>query len=419
MSKLPLKVPCGDDGGDPVTATETTSVDMVVERIRLFKNIVEIDRLYNSEIHGGYAGYWGLLSIVSFHGAWDWWVTNERRLFQWKWKRFYHREMDVLGLLSLNGFETLLRANAYNPTARDMQMYNQRNSNGNGGGMTLCFRIPLFTEQLVIPQAVASSDEFDIIRGRVHVGHGDLRDWVWNTMEMCAQSLYKCTHKNREMIIRNDPFLAAWTAPDSIVSTTLFSVDEIIKRRSHSKSGMVGNGVELPDVIVDDIEDMGKTHFPPCVAKIIWQATQYGQHPKNAQRVVLTSFLLDLGYEVGKIEEILLKLYMCESDNEVRTVEALRKKFQVSYYTKNGRKAYGCRGVKRAGLCPLVNAGTIDNNQFLHWFMNGGDSVKGSGPNEKCSFILNGKAPSRHWATVSHPNGYARFVIINKQHRQS
>ena len=172
------------------------------------------------------------------------------------------------------------------------------------------------------------------------------------------------------------------------------------------------------DLNVVDIEDLGSLKAPMCLSTIIYDALNLNRSPKYVQRTLLTGYFTELGLELEKIENILLKLSERDPNKSHFTIETIRKEYhpQILLYhkVKDGRlKTFACETLKEKNMCPLNNASQMEKISNILIKHNIHDDIlkelkSNMDVNETCAVICNNvHCGSRYKKTkINHPLNY-------------
>ncbi len=399
-----------------------------------------------------YVSYWALAWICAHNPfLWARWAHWERTLFEYRVKKFFFKERHFALLVSANNLTVASsgKANAAilvdDPGDRERDLYMRRPPRSTENVLpSLWLSVPV--EQ--VGRSIAECPDYDIDQGRVIITYQECIPWIWNRMELAANALMKSIFEQSKKKTKKDSALLlsadqsnAKTVLDvgmaSIVSVLRVEEEEDamfrLKRRAEMMMQEYGPGGAAQLSLFDAgtpraLLELAKRRMPPCMARHVWKALIYKQHPKNEARLALVKFLIEAQYEIPEAERVMYLLYEADTafvrqNHGQWTPAAFKKEYggQVkqlheSIIVEKRIGAYGCATLtsdekrdKSCG-CPFAMTVGLEARAFLQWaeVKDIEDVMRKPHPQERCCKYYMDRHPDKPPVTVRHPNQFFR-----------
>ncbi len=396
-----------------------------------------------------YASYWTLAWICA-HNPYLWarWAHWEKTLFQYRVQRYFFKERHAALLInhtnSDGGGESVIVVD--DPGDRERELYTRRT----GGALfpTMWMSVPVRHAG----RSIAESPDYDVDQGRVIITHHDFVPWIWSRMELAANGLMKRIfeqskrkhahhhHYYRGSDESNAGLVLSLTMEPIVATLDAEGEEEAalrLKRRAEMMMAQTGGDgstsggtLSLYDAgKVASLLELAKRRMPPCMARHVWRALVYKQHPKNEARLSLVKFLLEAGYVVEEAERVIYLLYEADTAfvrqhyNGHWTIEAFKKEYggqvkqlNVSVIEERRIGAYGCATLAsnekrdKAVGCPFAMSVGLEARAFLAWAGTKDieDVMKYAHPQERCCKYYQDRHPDKVPLTIRHPNQFFR-----------
>lgn len=384
-------------------------------------------------------GYW-MLAWICAHDTWLWDVRShwEHALLKWRVAHYYcHEHHFSASLLHNRGLCDIV---AFSKTEDvDLIVTENYKLRFPGCPLPLCWASVPFGS---MPASIMGRPHWEVRDGLVAITFRDFVPWAWHQMLKATDELNRRIHVLRwddELEadrIREDRDMGDFVGPFLAQCYHMRDEERAAARQAHANQVQA----TLPSLASTEEMLQGiKSRLPLCMLQHFWLAFEKGQHPKNASRVTLAKFLLEAGYDVKQVDDLMFGLFSLDRSfvnrygNGGWNDAAYHKKFggqvvamQRKGATSDSGRAYGCTTLIKAGLdnetrgCPFFKkapGSRKDLSMLLDWAgMKEVDieDIVASNVNatqERCLKDFGRRSALREHVrpfTVLHPNSYMR-----------
>jgi|WetSurMetagenome_2_1015567.scaffolds.fasta_scaffold00643_14 hypothetical protein len=383
--------------------------------------------------------YW-VLAWICAHDTWLWDVRNhwEYTLLKWRVVHYYCHEhhfsaslLHNIGLCDIVAFSK--------PEDVDLIVTENYKRRFPGCPLPLCWANVPFGS---MPASIMSKPQWEVRDGLVSITFRDFVPWAWHQMLKATDEWNRRIHVLRwddELEadrIQEDKDLGDFVGP--FLAQCYFMRDRERAAIRQAQANQIQAG--LPSMVSPEALLQGiKSRLPLCMLQHFWLAFEKGQHPKNASRVTLAKFLLEAGYEVKHVDDLMYGLFSLDKGfvdrypNGGWNDAAYHKKFGVQVVglhrkgaaSESGR-AYGCVSLVKAGRegeargCPFFKTAPGSRKDLIMMLDWAGmkevdiEDIVASNVNatqERCLKDFGRRSSLRDQVrpfTIFHPNAYMR-----------